>query len=144
MSGCLIQKFSAPASVNTSPGVTPGFIFSKDGSCGVGTYLRIGSVVSSNSGHPIIGKNKIVKIRISAQSNVASNTTVQIQARTASTTRSDIAGATITIPAGNYTATAEFEPAITLPEDVELCAYNKSGSTLSNAVMNVFLFPDYS
>jgi hypothetical protein len=134
-----------PQSKSVAPvGVTPGFIFSKDGSCGVGTYLRIGSVVTSDAGHPIIGKNRLITIRISAQSNVGSNTTVQIQKRTARTTRTDIAGASITIPSGNYTASVTFDPPIVLPDNVELCAYNKSGSTLSNAVMNVFLYPDYT
>jgi hypothetical protein len=140
--GEIIREFPAPTSANTSPGVTPGFIFSKDGSCGVGTYLRIGSVISSSSGHPIIGKNKIVKIRVSVSSEVGSNTTIQIQARTAVATRSDIAGASIVIPAGQYTATATMD--VALPDNVELCAYNKSGSTVSNIVMNVFLYPDYT
>jgi len=138
----MIREFPSPASVNTSPGVTPGFLFSKDGSCGVGTYLRIGSVITSDAGHPIIGKNKLVRIRITCASNVGSNTVVQIQKRTAVGTRSDIAGASITILAGTYSASATFD--IALGTDPELCAYNKSGSSLSNPVMNVFLFPDYS
>lgn len=142
MGQSLIQTFPPSDAINNSPGVTPGFVFSKDGSCGVGTYLRIGSVITSDSGHPIIGKNKIVKIRITAATNVANATTVQIQQRTAVGTRSDIAGALIVIPAGTYKASTNLN--VSLPVDVELCAYNKSGSTLSNAVMNVFLYPDYT
>ncbi len=138
----MIREFPAPASANTSPGVTPGFVFTKDGNCTVGTYLRIGSVITSDAGHPIIGKNKLVRIRITAASAVGTNTVFQIQKRTAVSTRTDVAGASITILAGQYSASASFD--IALGTDPELCAYNKSGSTASNVVMNVFLFPDYS
>jgi hypothetical protein len=138
----MIREFPAPTSANTSPGVTPGFVFTKEGNCTVGTYLRIGSVITSDSGHPIIGKNKLVRIRVTCGANVGSNTVIQIQSRTAVGTRADIAGASITIPAGTYKASASFD--IALGTDVELCAYNKSGSTLQNVVMNVFLFPDYT
>ncbi len=140
--GELIKKNPPSVSANISPGVTPGFVFAKDGNCTVGSYLRIGAVITSDAGHPIIGKNKLVRIRITAASAVGSNTVVQIQRRTAVGTRSDIAGASITIPAGQYSASATFD--IALGTDPELCAYNKSGSTLQNVVMNVFLFPDYS
>jgi hypothetical protein len=138
----MIREFPAPTSANTSTGVTPGFVFSKDGNTGVGTYLRIGSVVTSDSGHPIIGKNILVRMRATVKNAVATSTVIQLQQRTAVDTRSDIAGAAITIPAGQYKASVTL--AVTLPEDVELCAYNKSGSTLSNVVVNVFLFPDYT
>lgn len=143
MSQDLIGVFPAPASANTSPGVTPGFLFSKDGTCTVGTYLRIGAVITSDAGHPIIGTNTLVTMRVTCQSNVANATTIQLQQRTAVGTRTDIAGAAITIPAGNYTASVTFATPIALPNNVELCAYNKAGSTLSNTVLNVFLFPSY-
>jgi hypothetical protein len=138
----MIEHFPASNSTNNSPGVTPGFVFSKDGNLTVGTYMRIGEVITSSSGHPIIGKNKLVRIRVTCAANAGSNTVLQLQSRTAVATRVDIAGASITIPAGSYRASADFD--IALGTDVELCAYNKSGSTLSNAVMNVFLFPDYT
>lgn len=140
--GEMIREFPAPVSANTSPGVTPGFVFTKDGNLTVGTYLRIGTVITSDAGHPIIGKNKLVRIRVTCATNAGSNTVIQIQKRTALGTRTDVAGAAITIPAGTYQASAEYD--IALGTDVELCAYNKSGSTLSNVVMNVFLYPDYT
>lgn len=138
----MIEIIPPPPTEDVSPGVTPGFVFSKDGTCGVGTYLRIGSVISSDSGHPIIGKNKITRIRATNVNAVASNTVIQFQERTARLTRSDIAGASITIPSGAYNASVDID--VSLPVDVELCCYNKSGATLSNVVVNVFLFPDYS
>jgi len=138
----IVDVIPSPASENTSVGVTPGFVFSKDGTTSVGTYLRIGSVVTSDSGHPIIGKNKLVRMRATVKTQVGTATVIQLQERTGVNTRSDIVGASITIPSGQYKASADFD--IVLPEDVELCAYNKSGATLSNVVVNVFLFPDYS
>ena len=140
--GEMIREFPAPTSANTSPGVTPGFVFAKDGNCTVGTYLRIGAVITSDAGHPIIGKNKLVRIRITAASVVGTATVFQIQKRTAVSTRTDVAGASITIPAGQYSASETFD--IALGTDPELCAYNKSGSTAANVVMNVFLYPDYT
>jgi hypothetical protein len=138
----IINVIPSPTSENTSTGVTPGFVFSKDGNTTIGTYLRIGSVVTSDAGHPIIGKNKLVRMRATVKTAIGTATVIQLQERTAVNTRSDIAGASITIPSGGYIASADFD--IILPEDVELCAYNKSGTTLSNVVVNVFLFPDYT
>jgi hypothetical protein len=140
--GNIVNIYPSPVTENTSTGVTPGFVFSKDGNTGVGTYLRIGSVVTSDAGHPIIGKNKLVRMRATVKNVIGTATVIQLQERTDVNTRSDIAGAAITIPSGEYKASADFD--IILPEDVELCAYNKSGTTLSNVVVNVFLFPDYT
>jgi hypothetical protein len=142
MMGNIVNIIPSPTSENTSTGVTPGFVFSKDGNTGVGTYLRIGSVVTSDAGHPIIGKNILVRMRATVKNTIGTDTVIQLQERTAVNTRTDIAGAAITIPAGQYKASVTLD--VPLPEDVELCAYNKSGATLSNVVVNVFLFPDYT
>lgn len=138
----MFEIFPPPPSTNTSPGVTPGFLFSKDGNTTVGSYLRIGSVISSNAGQPVIGKNRLVKMRVTCQSNAGSNCTFRLRRRTGVSTFVDITGSDIVIPAGSYNASADYD--LALPEDVELAAYLVSGSTLSNVVLNVFLYPDYS
>lgn len=121
-------------------GVTPPFFFSKSGNASVGTYLRVGESVTSNTGMTIVGTNKIVKIVASNGSNVGSNTVVQIQKRTAVNTFVDLAGASITIPSGSYTATIS-SLSITLGLNEELSAYVKSGSTLDNPIVGVYVIP---
>jgi hypothetical protein len=131
-------ELSAPGSA--SNGVTPPFFMSKAGNAAVGTYLRVGEAVSSNTGMTIVGDNSINKLVISNGNNVASNTVVQIQRRTAVNTFSDITGASITIPAGTYKASLD-GLSITLNTDEEISAYVKSGSTLSNAVFGIYIVP---
>jgi len=135
----LFEEFSAPWFAQVSPGVSPGFVFSKDGNVTVGTYLRTGDVQTNNTGQPIFGANHLIRMRVSAGGNAVSNTVIQLRARTAVSTFSDIAGASITLTAGNYTATTELD--VILPNNVELCAYNKSGGSLSNVVLVLFLMP---
>jgi hypothetical protein len=135
----LFDEFAAPWFAQVSPGVSPGFVFAKDGNVTVGTHLRTGDVQTSKTGQPIFGTNKLIRMRVSSAIVAVTNTVIQLRKRTAVSTFSDIAGALITLSAGNYTATAELD--IVLPENVELCAYNKSGSALSNVVLVLFLMP---
>lgn len=121
-------------------GVTPPFFFSKAGSAGAGTYLRVGEAVSSNTGMTIVGANTIVKLVVSNGSAVGSNTVIQIQKRTAVNTFVDIASASITILTGAYSATSS-GLSIALGTNEELSAYVKSGSSLDNPVFGVYVVP---
>lgn len=121
-------------------GVTPPFFFSKAGNATVGTYLRVGEAVSSNTGMTIVGTNQIVKLVISNGSAVGSNTVIQIQKRTGLATFTDISGAAITITSGNYKASSS-GLSISLGTDEEISAYVKSGSTITNPVFGVYVTP---
>ena len=121
-------------------GVTPPFVFSKDGNCTVGTYLRTGVVATNLTGQIIAGSNLIVKMDISLSATVATNTTVQLIRRTAVSTFTDISGGNIVISAGNYRSTST-GLSIALGPDWEIGAYNKSGSTLSNPVLMLYMVP---
>lgn len=138
----MIREFPSPISVNTSPGVTPGVIFSRPGTITTGGYLEAGTVVSSNCGFPIFGKNKIVRVRATNASNVGTNTVIRFQIRTGLATFSDLPDSDITILAGSYFAVKEMS--VSLPTDPELACYLVSGSNLSNVIVNCFLYPDYS
>ena len=137
----IIEMIPPPVSENTSPGVTPGVVFSRSGTVTTGGYLQAASVISSNCGYPIFGKNKIVKIRITNASVVATDTVVRFQVRTGLATFADLTGAQITILSGFYSAVASVD--IHLPEDPEISCYLVSGSNLSNPIVNCFLYPDY-
>lgn len=121
-----------------SNGVTPPFVFSKDGNCTVGTYLRTGTVPTNLTGQDIKGSNYIVEIRASNSSNVASTTRIQFVRRTAVSTFTDIAGAYIDIPAGSYRGERQ-GISIAIGPEWEIGCYVQSGSTLSNVVCMIFL-----
>lgn len=126
--------------VQPGDGVTPPFVFSKDGNTTVGTYLRTGSVQTSRTGQIIKGNNYAVEIHISHQSNAGSTTRVQFQRRTAVGTRSDITDFYIDLPSGQYRGVRS---GIQIPvgPDEELCCYVKSGSTLHDPVAIVYFVP---
>ena len=66
-------------------GVTPPFIFSYAGGANNGTYLRTGSVPTSDTGQDIKGTNYIVEIQVSSKVVIPSNqspATIQFQHRT--------------------------------------------------------------
>lgn len=135
-----LNKFELLAVGSASGGVTPPFIFSKSGNASAGTYLRTGEAVTSKTGQIIKGDNVIVEISVSNANNVGSNTVVQIQRRTALNTFSDVAGASVTIPSGTYKGTNS-SLTISFGPDEEMSAYVKSGSTLNNPVLVVYLTP---
>jgi hypothetical protein len=119
-------------------GVVPPFVFSKDGGTSVGTFLRTGAVQTDRTGQPIIGSNYAIEIQATNLNQVANNTVIQFTRRTGRTTRTDITGLTVTIPAGNYKG---IRSGISIPigPDWEVGCYNKSGSSLSNVVVVLYL-----
>lgn len=121
-----------------SSGVVPPFVFSKDGGVSVGTYLRTGAVQTDRSGQPIKGLNYVVEISATNLNQVASNTVIQFTRRTGRTTRTDITDLTVTIPAGTYFGTRT-GISISIGPDWEIGCYNKSGSSLSDAVAILYL-----
>jgi hypothetical protein len=122
-------------------GVTPPFLFSKSGGCAVGAYLYVGQVVSSKTGQVIIGSNNIVKLTASNSGNLASNTVIQLQRRTGVSTFTDIVGASVTIPSGQYNAHVQLSPIIAIGADWEISCYNKSGSSLGDPIILVYAEP---
>jgi hypothetical protein len=121
-------------------GVTPPFVFSKDGGCTVGTYLRTGSVQTNRTGQIIKGSNYAVEIHVSNQATVASTTRVYFQRRSAVATRADIPNMYVDLPSGQYRAVRSGLQ-IPIGPDWEICVYNKSGSSLSDPVVIVYFLP---
>lgn len=122
-------------------GVTPPFIFSKSGGTAVGSYLYVGQVVTSKTGQDILGTNKLVKIGVSNASNLASNTVVQFQRRTGLATFVDIAGAAATVPSGSYKSSTILSSPVAIGPDWEISCYNKSGSSLSDPIVILYVVP---
>lgn len=121
-------------------GVTPPFLFSRGGNLPTGTWFKIGDVVSSQTGQPIAGNNKIVKISLTNYNTVLNTTRVQIARRTSRTTWEDVSGAYIDILANGYKADRS-GMSVVLPTNAELGAYVDTGSALKDAVMEVYLIP---
>lgn len=123
-------------------GVTPPFFFSRSGSTlAAGTYFFTGNVSTSSTGQLIAGSNKIIKIAVSTSANITgSPCLVQFQRRTAVATFVDIAGASISIPVGTYSATST-GLALLIGPDWELSCYFKSGGSPSNPVVGIYLIP---
>jgi hypothetical protein len=126
---------------NGGSGVTPPFMFSKSGGTSAGNYLYVGQVVSSKTGQYIPGTNNIVKLTVSTSANVATNTTIQLQRRTAVATFIDIPLALVVIPAGTYKAEVTFSPSVAIGPDWEIACYNKAGSTVQDAIVLMFMVP---
>jgi len=122
-------------------GVTPPFLFSKSGGTAVGAYLYVGQVVSSVTGQLIVGTNQMVKITASNGNTLGSNTVIQFQRRTGVSSFTDIVGASITIPSGSYSAHAELATPVALGPDWEIACYNKSGSSLNNPIVLMYVEP---
>lgn len=125
---------------SNSLGVVPPFVFSKDGNCSVGTYLRTGVVVSSKTGQLIKGNNKIVEIQVSNINNVSSVTRVQFHYRTGRLTRLDIADAYVEIPVGDYKGKRS-GLSIDIGPDWEIGCRNSSGSTLNEVSVVLYVVP---
>lgn len=122
-------------------GVTPGFVFTKDGNCTVGSYLRIGSVISNTSGMPIFGRNFIQAYKITVQSAPSTSCTFRLAVRTGPSSWMTLNDFAMTLAAGQY-ATSQTTFYV-LPEDCELGVLLQSGVTLNNVVLNLFLQPYY-
>jgi hypothetical protein len=124
-------------------GVTPPFLFSRQGATGNSSYLQVGNVFSNQAGQVIPGTNKIVKITITTSQAYNQAQTVQIQTRTGVSTFVDLSGAAITIPGDNSTYSVTYIPAtpITLPTNAEISAYLKTGNGIQNAVLLVYVVP---
>jgi len=120
-------------------GVTPPFIFSFAGGANIGTYLRSGSVPTSDTGQVLKGTNRIVEIHVSSKAVVASNSTIQFQRRSAVSTRSDISGAFVTLPTGQYKGSSGPLNIIIGP-DWEMACYTSLGS-FSSPVVVLYLEP---
>lgn len=119
-------------------GVSPPFIFQRTGGS-AGTYLNIGNVASNQSGYILRGSNKIVGLAVSGQANVASNTTIQLQQRTAVGTLVDIAGAAVTIPSGSYRA--EITLAVSISSSEEISCYVKTGALNGGTNVTMYVVP---
>ena len=124
-------------------GVTPPFIFGKDGSCTVGTYLRTHVVPGGpgGSGQEIKGTNKLVEVNVSVGVNIANTTRFQLSRRTAVNTWVDIPNAYVDIAAGQYKG-SNTGLSISIGPDWELGCYNKSGSSANNTVVVIYLMPN--
>lgn len=114
--------------VKGANGVTPPFFFGRASGGGAGTYLQINGVASNKLGQIVIGNNNLIKISVTT-SAVTTGAVIQVQQRTGVATFVDIAGAQVTIPNGSYSANVTFATPISLPSNVEISAYIKSGST---------------
>lgn len=136
--GKLITISNPPWQTVTSPGVSPPFTFSRQGNTNTGAYLGTGQVGTDDTGQPIFGTNRLVRLRVSVSQTVSSDTTLQLESRAGENTRSIIQGASITIPNGQYTSIRELD--VVLPDDVELCVRVSSGSC-ANPVLVAFLLP---
>lgn len=135
-----LSKFELLANGSASGGVVPPFIFSKDGNLTVGTYLRTGSVQTNNAGQLIRGNNKIIEIHATCGTTAGSTTRIQFFKRTAVATRSDVTNAYVDISVGNYKG-SNTGLNISIGPDFEIGCYNKSGSTLQNVVVVIYLVP---
>lgn len=131
--GVWLFSISKTAATNTA-----NLIFSQS-SLSTGAYLNIGNISSSSVGYLLPTATNIVGIAVSCQSNFTSNTTIQLQNRSAVSTLTDIVGASLTVAAGTYMSSTSF--AIPLNANSEVCAYIKSGNTPGFSVVTIFCSP---
>ena len=138
-SGPILQ--TAPAySSSGGNGVSPPFFFSRSGNNPVGTFLKVGDVISSETGQLIVGTNIATKIVISNYNLTSSVTRLQFQERTSRTTWSDLTGLYIDMPIGEYRW--EVTPiGLVLPTNVEVNCYIHSGSNLNDTVAGLYVVP---
>lgn len=124
-------------------GVTPPFLFSRQGATGLSSYLQVGNVFSNQAGQVIPGNNKIVRLTLTTSQAYNVAQTVQIQLRTGVTTLSDLATCSITLPGDNvtYSTTFTFSTPISIGPNAEIAAYLKSGNGIQNAVLLVYVVP---
>jgi hypothetical protein len=121
-------------------GVTPPFVFSKDGQVNVGAFLRTGSVPTNLSGQLIKGSNYIVAIEVTGETNASVDTRIQFFQRTGRTSRVNISGAYCDVLSGQYKGSRS-GLMIPMGPDWEIGCYNLSGGQLNNVVVTLFLIP---
>lgn len=136
-----IEEVRSPP--NGGTGVTPPFLFSRQGGMGLNSYLQVGNVFSNQAGQIIPGNNKIVKITVTTSQVYNIAPVIQFQTRTGLSTRVDIAGASITIPGNNtdYSATYVLPSPVTIGPNAEVSCYLKSGNNITNPVVLLFVVP---
>lgn len=110
--------------------------FSKDGNASAGTYLRLGSVITSNTSVYLPYDGTIVAITASSQST-ANSSIITLRNRTGVNTSVVISGGTLTIPTGQFRASGIYQ--IPVASGDEISCLLSSGATRSNLVVNVFI-----
>lgn len=131
---------SVSSNASVIAGATPNFIFSKAGGASTGTYLRTGEAQTDRTGQLIKGNNYIIELALSNDSNRTSTTRVQLQRRTAVSTFVDIDDAWVDIPPGTYKASRS-NLQIQIGPDEEISAYVKSGQSMTDPVLVVYITP---
>lgn len=124
-------------------GVTPPFLFSRQGNTGLSSYLQVGNVFSNQAGQVIPGNNKIVRMTLTTSQAYNVAQTVQLQLRTGVTTLVDLATGSITLPGDNvtYSTTITFGTPIAIGPNAEIAAYLKTGNGIQNAVLLIYVVP---
>ena len=138
-SGPIFQTKS-PFDATGGSGVVPPFFFTRGGTNPTGTYLKVGDVVTSDTGQSIPGLNYIVKLVAALSDTVATTTRIQFTRRTGVSSWADITNGYIDIPAGEYTATRT-GIVIAIGPDAEVGCYIKSGSSCRNPIVGIFVVP---
>ena len=133
------QLWEANAIGANVAGVSPGFVFSRDGGFNSGTYLRTGAVDNSKSGQFIKGTNIVTSIYATSGTNVTVSSTIQFFKRTGLSTRTNIPGLSVTIGVGNYQNESSVN--ITIGPDFELGGYCSAGQGLSDVVVILYMIP---
>lgn len=118
------------------------FTFGRTGTQAVGNYLMTSdSVPGSLVGQIVPGAGIIARFGVGVSTAITGTPSVfQIQRRTAVATFADIAGATVSIPVGQFQATVT-NLAILLAADQELSIYYKSGGVPANPVATIYVRP---
>jgi hypothetical protein len=133
------NRFELQATGALSTSIVQSVTFAKQGNTTVGSYLRQGEV-SGLVGWPYRDGCKIVAIYIEALAAPSSNTTFQVQKRTAVGTYTDITNATVVLPSTTYKG--DNDPLdIDLNTGESLLVYNKSGATVNTPIVTVFMVP---
>jgi hypothetical protein len=110
------------------------------GNISVGSYLNFEGVPSNAAGSTLLSAHKVIAISVATNGPAVLNTVLQIQRRTALGILVDIAGASVTLLATEFRKTVT-GLSVALSAGDELACYIKSGSSLSNPVVQVFHVP---
>lgn len=110
--------------------------FNKDGSTTAGTYLRIGAVVTSNTGF-YLPEDGVITYIVASSSATANSSIITLMNRTGVSTRVGIAGAALTMPNGSYQVKGTYS--IPVGAGSEISCYLSSGAARSNLIVTVFI-----